>query len=60
MVVSSHESKWARGEQEGGHVKLHLKQNCNQLMICPLVLIGYRRLKKRSQAWSEPGKGRVE
>lgn len=29
-------------------------------MTCPLILIGYPRLKEKSQAWSEPGKGRVE
>lgn len=29
-------------------------------MICPLLLIGYPRLKEKSQSWSEPGKGRVE
>lgn len=29
-------------------------------MICPLVLVGYPQLKEECQAWSEPGKGRVE
>lgn len=53
-------SKWANGDQEGGHVKPNLKQNCNQLMICPLVLLGYPRLKEKCQAWREPGKARLE
>lgn len=31
-------------EQEEGHVKSQLKQkqNCNQLLICPIVLTEYR------------------
>lgn len=29
------------GEQEEGRAKSQLKQNCNQLLICPIVLTGY-------------------